>query len=370
MEDLKYWVALSRVPNLGTVRFRLLEGHFGSMEQVWLTSSAELRSAGLDERTFHGIVSQRAEISPDVEMEKLERAGVKAINWNDPMYPARLKEINDAPPVLYMRGSILPEDERSVAVVGTRKTTAYGREAAGALSKDLAKSGVTIVSGLARGIDSIAHQAALDGGGRTIAVFGTGLDIIYPSENAKLAYEIESTGGALVSEHPLGAKPEARHFPRRNRLISGMTLGTLVVEAGEISGALVTVRHALEQNREVFCVPGSIFSMNSRGTNLLIQEGAKLVLNYKDVLEELNLTVVAHQIEMRAFLEPKDESENLLLTYITDEPAHIDDIRRQAQLPINLVSSTLVMMEMRGLVKQVGSMHYTRTREVVENYGA
>ena len=329
----------------------------------------ELKSAGIDNKIARAIQYHRGRISPDVELEKLERAGVKAINWHHPMYPPRLTEISDPPPVLYVRGEILPADERSVAVVGTRKATAYGREAADTLARYLARSDVTVVSGLARGIDSIAHRAALDTGGRTIAVFGSGLDIIYPSEHTRLAHEIEEVG-ALVSDHPLGARPEARHFPRRNRLISGMTLGTLVVEAGAASGALVTVRHALEQNREVFCVPGSIFFPASRGTNFLIQEGAKLVLDYKDILEELNLTAVSHQIEMRGIIQPEDDSESLLLNHITHEPIHIDDIRRSAQLPITTVSSTLAMMELKGLIKQVGSMTYIRVREALAEYGS
>ena len=366
---MKYWAALSRIPNLGTVRFRLLEGCFGSLEQAWIAGLGELKAAGVDDKTARAIVSHRTSISPDGEIEELERAGVKVVNWHHSMYPSRLKEISDPPPVLYLRGEILPEDERSVAIVGTRKATAYGREAATTLTRDLARSGVTIVSGLARGIDAIAHRVALDTGGRTVAVFGNGLDIIYPSEHARLAHDIEKAG-ALVSEYPLGTRPKANHFPLRNRLISGMTLGTLVVEAPKDSGALWTVRHALEQNREVFCVPGSIFSPVSRGTNALIQEGAKLVLNYKDVLEELNLTVISQQIEMREILQPQGDDESALLNHIAQEPMHIDDIRRQSGLPITVVSSTLAMMELKGLIKQVGGMHYIRIREALAEYGS
>ena len=243
MTDAKHWVALSLIPNLGAVRFRLLEDHFRSLEAAWTASLGELKAAGVDDKTARAIVTHRADISPDGEMEKLQKAGVRALTWNDSSYPPRLKEIHDPPPVLYVLGEILPEDERAVAVVGTRKATSYGREAAATLSRSLAGSGVTIVSGLARGIDSVAHRAALEGEGRTIAVFGCGLDVIYPPEHRKLARDILDHG-ALVSEHPLGTKPDARHFPRRNRLISGMTLGTLVVEAGEVSGALLTVRQA------------------------------------------------------------------------------------------------------------------------------
>ena len=205
-------------------------------------------------------------------------------------------------------------------------------------------------------------------GGRTLAVFGSGLDVIYPAEHGKLAHDIQGVG-ALISEHPLGTRPDARNFPRRNRLISGITLGTLVVEAPEHSGALLTVRHALEQNREVFCVLGSIFSPSSQGTNALIQEGAKLVLDYKDILEELNLTVVAHQIEMRGIVQPEDGNESLLLSYVSHEPIHIDEIRRHSRLPIPVVSSTLAMMELKGMIKQVGGMQYIRIREAVAEYG-
>lgn len=301
-------------------------------------------------------------------MEKLERAGVKAINWHHQMYPPRLRGIHDSPPILYLRGDVLQDDERSVAVVGTRKATSFGREAASAFARDLAGSGVTIVSGLARGIEAIAHRAALDAGGRTIAFFGSGLDIVYTSGHTRPARKIEETG-ALVSEHLLRAKPHASHFPRRNRLISGMTLGTIVVEAGEISGALLTARCAGEQDRQVFCVPGSIFSPASRGTNALIQEGAKLVLNHEDILEELNLKVVAHQVEMRGFAQPEDDNESLIINHVTHEPIHIVDIRRHAQLPITVISSTLAMMELKGLIKQVCGMHYIRIREALAGYG-
>ena len=242
MADLKYWIAFNRVPNLGTVKYRLLEANFDSLEHAWTAGAGELQGAGIDSKTARSIVTNRANISPDGEMEKIEQAGIRAINWHDPMYPPRLKEIHDPPPVLYVKGEILPEDERSVAVVGTRKASAYGREATSAITRDLARSGVTIISGLARGIDAIAHRSALDGGGRTIALFGCGLDIVYPSEHSMLAHDIEGNG-ALISEYPLGTKPKSQHFPIRNRIISGMTLGTLVIEAGERRGAQRRANH-------------------------------------------------------------------------------------------------------------------------------
>jgi len=271
-------------------------------------------------------------------------------------------------PRYYIKGTILPDDERAVAVVGTRGPTTYGREAAAALTTDLARNGITIVSGLARGIDGVAHRAALDAGGRTIAVLASGLDTVYPREHAGL-FQRTQGAGAVVCEYPLGVRPDPRSFPRRNRLISGMSLGTLVIEAPNKSGAVWTVRHALDQNREVFCVPGSIFSPASQFTNRMIQEGAKLVSSYTDVLEELNLTVVAHQVEMPMIQDQADDTEAALLQYLDDEPLHIDDIRRSASLPIAAVSSLLSMLELRGKVKQVGCMHYIRIRETSPIYG-
>ena len=378
MEDIKYWVAFNRVPQLGTVRFRKLEALFGSLDKAWSAGLADLKAAGIEDRVAKEVVTAQSRISPDAEMERLTRAGVKPVNWHDQEYPPRLKEIADPPPVLYFKGTLLPDDERAVAVVGTRGPTTYGREAAAALAGELARNGITIVSGLARGIDGVAHRAALDSGGRTIAVLASGLDSVYPKEHAKLAQQSQEQG-ALVSEYPLGVRPDPRSFPRRNRLISGISLGTLVVEAGETSGARWTVYHALEQNREVFCVPGSIFSPTSRLTNQLIQEGAKLVSNANDILEELNLTAVARQVEMPLPVMPlpvmpEDPdavgAESDLLRHLNDEPLHIDDIRRIAKIPISAVSSLLTMLELKGLVRQVGCMHYVRMREVSPIYGS
>jgi DNA processing protein len=327
-----------------------------------------LKAAGIEDGPARELVSAQDRISPDAEAQKLELAGAKAVNWHDPDYPPRLKEIADPPPVLYIKGSLERDDERSVAIVGTRNPTAYGREAAASLSADLARSGITIVSGLARGIDGVAHRAALDNGGRTIAVVANGLDIVYPPEHSGLARKTQEQG-AVVSEYPLGVKPNARSFPRRNRLISGMSLGTLVIEAPETSGARWTVEHALDQNREVFCVPGSIFSPASRFTNRMIQEGAKLVSTYTDVLEELNLTVATQQFKLPLPLTPEDEGEADLLRYLNEEPLHIDDIRRNADLPIMAVSSMLALLELKGMVKQVGCMHFIRLQETTATYG-
>lgn len=362
--DLKYWAAFSRVPGLGPVRIGRLQSHFGTLENAWAASKHKLQDCGMDSRTVEAITESRTEIDPDSEMERMAEAGVDAVTWSDPRYPPRLKETADPPPVLFLKGEILPEDEKAVAVVGTRKATAYGKEAAQSLTAELVRQGVTIISGLARGIDAVAHRTALEASGRTIAVFGCGLDTVYPPEHKKLAEDITQSG-ALISEHPIGEGPKAGHFPQRNRIISGMSLGVLVVEAPSQSGALWTVRHALEQNRDVFCVPGSIFSPSSKATNALIQEGAKLVASCEDILEELNLNVVSHQLEMRQVLQPEDGTEAALLGHVGYEPVHIDEIRRNAQLPISEVSSSLAMMELKGLVRQVGSMHYIRIREAV-----
>ena len=367
--DLKYWVAFGRIPRIGRVRIKLLEERFGSLAAAWGAGMNELVAAGLDEKTASLVSTRKLAVDPDAELASLKAAGVCPVTWHDDGFPHRLKEIYDVPPVLYVRGEILPEDERSVAVVGTRKPTAYGRQAAYQMAFDLARTGVTVVSGLARGVDAIAHNAALEAGGRTIAVMGSGPDVIYPREHARLADRI-AENGAVATEHGLGVRPDSQNFPRRNRIMSGMTLGIVVIEAGETSGALITASHAMEQDREVFAVPGSIFSQNSRGTNALIRDSAaKLVFDYADVLEELNLTAGGQQIEMTA-LFPQDESEADILKHVTFDPVHIDEIIRGSGMNISTVSSALAMMELRGVVRQIGGMNYVRLKESAVRYQA
>ena len=365
-KDIKYWVGFSLIPGIGRVKLTQLENYFGNLQDAWQASPAELKHSGLDRNSINALTSRRAKVSPEAEMEKLDRYGVKVLTWNDQDYPSRLKEIYDYPPVLYVRGSLLPEDEWCLAVVGTRRATVYGRQVTGEMVADLAQSRITIVSGLAKGVDTIAHQSALDTGGRSIAVFGCGLDIVYPAENANLARRIMQQG-ALISEYPLGTRPKPENFPRRNRIMSGLSLGVLVVEAGETSGAMITAHLALEQNREVFAIPGSILSPASRGTNRLIQEGAKLVSDYTDILEELNLTSIAHQIELKEVI-PASDTETLLLKRLSAEPTHIDEVCRSSGLSTSTVSSTLAMMELKGMVKQVGTMNYVLAREAREEY--
>jgi len=365
-EDIQYWVGFSLIPGIGRVKSGQLENYFNSLENAWAATPGELKRAGLDSGSIRAITSWRPRVSLEAEMEKLDRYGVKVTTYHDPDYPARLKEIYDYPPLLYVRGSLLTEDEWCLAVVGTRRATVYGRQVTEEIVADLARSKITIVSGLARGIDSIAHHSALEAGGRSIAVFACGLDIVYPSENANLARRIMEQG-ALISEYPLGTRPKADNFPRRNRIMSGLSLGVLIVEAGETSGAMITANMALEQNREVFAIPGSILSPASRGTNHLIQEGAKLIRDYTDILEELNLTAVAHQIEMKEII-PASDTESLLIKQLGAEPVHIDEVCRSSGLPISVVSSTLAMMELKGMVKQIGAMNYALAREVREEY--
>jgi len=366
IKDIKYRVGFNIIPGIGRVKFAQLERHFTSMENAWNASATELTQAGLDKKSVRAVTEWRPKISPEDEMEKLERFGVTVLSFHDTAYPSRLKEIYDYPPLLYIRGELITDDEWCLAVVGTRKATVYGKQVTEEIVTDLAQSGITIVSGLARGVDTTAHLSTLAAGGRTIAVFACGLDLVYPSENAELARRILEKG-ALVSEYPLGTKPRAEYFPRRNRIMSGLCSGVLVIEADESSGAMITARMALEQNREVFAIPGSILSPSSRGTNHLIQDGAKLVRDYTDILEELNLTTVARQMEIQEII-PASDTESQLLKQLSAEPVHIDEVCRSSGLPVADVSSALAMMELRGLVKQVGPMNYVLAREARQEY--
>ena len=316
----------------------------------------DLRDAGLDRRSIQNLLTARQQLDLDQLTQQLAHSGAQALTWADETYPARLRTVYDPPPVLFIRGALTPADEWAVALVGTRKPTTYGREVARQLAGELARQGITVVSGLARGIDAEVHRAALDVGGRTIAVLGSGVDIIYPFEHRRLAADIVQAG-ALVSDYPLGTQPEAGNFPPRNRIISGLSLGVVVVEAGQTSGALITAQFAVEQGRDVLAVPGSILSRSSDGPNRLLREGARIVLSADDILQELNLTQVEHQAEARALL-PADETEALLIRQLSAEPRHIDEVGQAVALPIALVSSTLTILELKGWVRQVGNMHY------------
>jgi len=355
--ELKYWIGFTGVPGVGKARLMALKTHFGSLQDAWKAPAAELARAGLDQKITGNITGYRDSINLDDQLRLLEKYHVTAIPFESPDYPPMLAEIHDCPALLYIRGEYRKDDENSVAVVGTRRATAYGKQATEDLVYNLAMNKITIVSGLAKGIDTIAHRTALEAGGRTIAVFASGLDIVYPPDNLKLAREIMEHG-ALVSEFPLGTKPKAENFPRRNRVLSGLSRGVLVVESGESGGALITVNFALEQNREVFAVPGSIYSPMSKGPNRLIGEGAKLVSNYTDIIEELNLSIVSQQLVMQSVVA-SDGIESIIMKQLSEEPLHVDEICRNSGLDASTVISTLAVLELNGLVRQRGNMTYT-----------
>jgi DNA processing protein len=364
--DLRYWLGFSLIPGIGPVRFGQLEAHFKTLESAWEASSSELRNVGLEDSIVRSISLARPRIDVEAEWDKLERLGIRVITHHDPDYPARLKEIHDRPSLLFIKGEFKPGDEWCVSIVGTRQPTIYGRQVAEEMAAGLARAKITVVSGLAKGIDAISHNAAIEAGGRTLAVVGGGLDNIYPAENSDLAKRV-AQNGVLISEYPPGTRPRPENFPRRNRILAGLCLGVLVVEAGESSGALITAQLALEQNREVFAIPGSILSPASIGTNKLIQDGAKLVRRVGDILEELNLTAAAHQTEMKVML-PASDTESQILKHIGAVPVHIDEICQTSGLSASVVSGTLAMMELKGTVKQVGAMNFALVRELREPY--
>jgi DNA processing protein len=360
LNELAYWIAFSRVTGIGPIRFKLLLDFFAEdAEAAWHASNSDLLAAGLDAKIAAKFLQQRATILPQQELERLEKLRISVITWKDTTYPPLLRKIEYAPPVLYLCGTLTDDDRRfSLGIVGTRKMTTYGRQVTEHFASHLAKGKVTIVSGLALGIDTVAHTTALDTGGRTIAVLASGLDIIYPPSNYALARRIVESGqGVLMSAFPLGIRPETGNFPARNHLISGLSLGVLVTEAPPKSGALITANSALNQGREVFAVPAGIFSPASGGVNKLIQDGAHPVTNVNDILESLNLYMLPQQSEAQTLLPANDE-ERVLLTLLSSDPIHIDELIQVSELPANLVSSTLTMMELKGFVRHLGGMQY------------
>jgi DNA processing protein len=366
VKDKRYWLGFNLVRGIGAVRLQALCNYFGDLALAWQAPVAELQAAGLSPKLAERVALVRSGVDLDQYLAKIIAQGIEILTWDDDLYPRRLKEIDQPPPVLYVRGTITTEDAWAVAVVGTRRVSAYGRQVAEDLASFLAANGVTVVSGLARGVDAIAHQSALKAGGRTIAVLGCGVDRIYPPEHAQLAEKMMASG-ALVSDYVLGTPPEASNFPPRNRIISGLSMATVVVEAGETSGALITAQFAIDQGRDVFAVPGNILAPQSKGTNRLISQGAHPMLSVRDLLDVLNLTSITEQRLVRKAL-PTDETESKLLSVLTHEPLHMDEIRNQTGLPIERVSATLVMMELKGLVRQVGGLNYVAVREEQAGY--
>ncbi|MEP7287257.1 MAG: DNA-processing protein DprA [Chloroflexota bacterium] len=363
---LRYWIGFNRAHGVGPVWLHTLIQYFGGIENAWKASPRALESAGLNHRTINSILAVRTTCDLDAELRNIERAGAWVITWEDTGYPPGLSSITDPPPVLYVKGTLTEGDSQALAVVGTRRATAYGKTMTHEIVEPLAHRGMTIVSGLARGIDAEAHQAALDAGGRTIAVLANGIDRVYPPEHRPLAEQI-AANGALVSELPLGTPAKNIYFLPRNRLISGLAMGTLVVEAAERSGALTTANLALEQGRDVFAVPGNALSPSSKGTNLLIQSGAVMVTTAEDILNALTLDLAplkTHKPSPRpenAFIATslaENEVEAMILRSLATEPQHIDSLSRQSGLPVKVISSTLTILELRGLVQQVSVTQY------------
>jgi len=364
LDELAYWVAFSRILGIGPVRFKLLLDYFHEdVAAAWKADRKELAQAGLDAKTIDSFLKQRTTSKPQQELEKLERLRIRVLTLKDKDYPDLLKELINAPPVLYIAGTFKKEEDRfALGIVGTRKVSSYGRQVTEQFARELAEGKVTVVSGLAHGIDTIAHTATLDAGGRTLAVLASGLDTIYPADNLGLARRIVESGqGALITEFPLGIKPDGRNFPARNRIISGLSLGILVTEAPKQSGALITANFALEQGRDVFGVPNSIYSPGSVGVNKLIQDGAHLVTNVQDILMALNLFLVPQHVEIQAAL-PDNSEERTLLALLSHDPRHVDEIIRDSGLPTTVVSSTLMMMELKGMIRQFGGMQYVLAR--------
>lgn len=357
--DFKYWVAFSRILKIGPIRFRRLYHYFRDAGAAWRANLAELMASGLEEKLADEIIILRSQIDPDAELEKMASEKIGALRVIDEDYPALLKQIFDPPFLLYYKGDLTGLKNPCVAVVGTRKFSPYGQRAAENLAGDLAAQGITIVSGLALGIDAIAHAAVLASHGLTAGVLGSGLDEanIFPSTNRHLAHQIVEHGGCLLSEFPLGTYPTKQNYPRRNRIIAGLSLGALIIEAKESSGSLITAKCALNENREVFAVPGSIYSSNSFGTNQLIKQGAKMVTTAQDILDELNLGSTKEIMAPQAAINLSGEEKNIL-TYLSSEPLHIDKISQLSQTKINVLLSTLAILEMKNIVKDLGGKNY------------
>ena len=361
-DQKKYWVGFNLVRGIGSVRFQQIRTFFGDLSTAWQAPPEAFQQAGLPERARVNFLKLRQEIDLDQLLDSILEKNVTVLTLLDHDYPDLLREIDQAPPVIYLKGALTPTDAFSVAVVGTRKVSDYGQQVTRDTCTYLAARGLTIVSGLARGVDALAHQHALKAGGRTIAVLGSGVDVIYPPEHRKLASAIVENG-ALISDYPLGTQPEGINFPPRNRIISGLSLATVVIEAGDRSGALITADFALEQGREVFAVPGNVLSPVSRGTNRLIQNGAYAMISPQDVFDVLNLDQIDAKKDARRLL-PTDDIEARILQVIDYQPKHIDEICNETDLAIEKVSAALTLMELKGMLQHVGGMRYASIQDM------
>ncbi|HXV81667.1 MAG TPA: DNA-processing protein DprA [Candidatus Binatia bacterium] len=363
-QDLARWIALSRVAGLGCVGFKKLAEHFDDPTEALSASPVALtKIQGLDQQAIDGLRNFSAWDEVEKEIIRAENAGVKIVPYVDSNYPARLRTIADPPPLLYVKGEIRREDEKAVAVVGSRSTSDYGRRVARDLCRGLASWGFTVVSGMARGIDGTAHETALNAGGRTLAVLGSGVDRIYPAEHDQL-YQRISKNGAVLSEFSLGTRPLAFNFPARNRLISGLSLGVVVVEATEKSGSLITAGLALEQGREVFAVPGEVGASRSRGAHRLIRQGAKLVETVEDIMEEIAPQLLAGRGKTvsppkRMLAQDLGEEFRRVFGLFEERPLQIDEVIESSGYAPSRVSEILLQLELQGYIKQLPGKKYT-----------
>lgn len=357
LPECAWWVAARKANHIGPARIRLLLQAFGTMQQAWAAPERDLKLV-LDGRTLGEFLTVRRELDVAALWHRTTANGIRVTCWTDVDYPPLLLEIPAPPPVLYYRGQMTETDTTAVAIVGTRRVTAYGREMTHRIAFDLAKAGVTIVSGLATGVDGVAHRAALEAGGRTLAVLGSGIDVIYPGTHRDLATRIAAQG-AVVTDYPPGTQPDRYNFPPRNRIISGLSRGVVVIEAPERSGALITVDFAAEQGRDAFAVPGPVHAPASAGCLRILREGATLVRSADDVLEDLHIRRPAVELTAPDSIR-LSESEHRLLSVMTSQPQHIDDIAAKLDRTIGDVSGQLMMMELQEMVRNNGGGYYCR----------
>lgn len=361
MTESRYLTAICAFSYFGPARVKLLLSYFKSAKRIWNASEKSLLEVGLKPAAVADFLNHKDKFNIEKYFKKLKNLSINALTIFDKTYPANLKGLSDAPYVLYVRGNLRKSDSQGVAIVGSRLMTSYGREIAGKFAAELANFGVTVVSGLALGVDAEAQRAALAAGGRTIAVLASGLDIITPITNKSLALEfIKSGSGAIVSECPLGYEPRAFDFPVRDRLIAGLSKAVIVVEARMKSGTFYTVKAALDQGRPVFAVPGPITSPASEGTNYLIQNGAKPVTSIKDVLEELDLQFKVNSEAVEKVM-PEDPFDVKILGILDREPLHLDDLVRISGCETSEISARLTIMEMKGMVRSMGGGVYKKS---------
>jgi DNA processing protein len=358
MSDIKYWIALSMLHDIGPVRAMKLLSKFSSPKNIFNSDIDDLIAVeGIGTRLAKTIKEFSSWDLIEKQIDIMERKGIKAISYEDPLYPEMLREIEDIPVLIYIKGDFQPQDKFAIAIVGSRKPTYYGASIAEQIAQELALMGFTIVSGMARGIDSLSHKGALKAGGRTIAVLGSGLDIPYPSEN-KILMERIASSGCVLSEFAPGTPPDKENFPKRNRIISGLCLGVLVIEATSDSGSLITAAYAVEQNREVFAVPGNVTSSNSQGTNELIKKGAILTRNADDIIRELAPVLKGFiKSENKVKIEITEE-EMGLCKYLSGEPKQIDAISRESGLSASKILGILLGLELKGAVKQISGKRF------------